>query len=79
VSPAAIEACRIVSRIRAKELKEVWTKDLDENLAQQTDEILYPGMMFRLAKDRMESTELWKIVEKMPKGGIPFLSLKIDI
>jgi hypothetical protein len=27
----------------------------------------------------MESTELWKIVEKMPKGGIPFLSLKIDI
>jgi len=27
-------------------------------------------MMFSLAKDRMEKTELWKIIRKMPKGAL---------
>jgi adenosine deaminase CECR1 len=30
----------------------------------------YPGMMFGLAKDKMERTKLWKIVKKMPKGAL---------
>jgi adenosine deaminase CECR1 len=33
-------------------------------------ENLYPGMMFVLAKERMEQTRLWKIVKKMPKGAL---------
>lgn len=31
---------------------------------------VYPGMMFRLAKDRMEKSKLWKIVHRMPKGAL---------
>lgn len=58
-----------MSRIRAKELREVWSQNLDdEDVDHQADEILYPGVMFNIAKGRMEKTKLWKIVEKMPKG-----------
>jgi adenosine deaminase CECR1 len=31
---------------------------------------MHSGMMFTLAKARMERTKLWKIVRKMPKGSI---------
>lgn len=71
MSAVAAEACRIVSRIRAKEMREVWSQNLDEDDDvddHQADEILYPGVMFNIAKGRMERTKLWKIVEKMPKG-----------
>jgi adenosine deaminase CECR1 len=27
-------------------------------------------MMFSLAKDRMEGTQLWKIIRRMPKGAL---------
>ncbi|EER23446.1 Adenosine/AMP deaminase family protein [Coccidioides posadasii C735 delta SOWgp] len=67
LSPVVREACRIVEYIRAKELRDVWTKDVQSELG---DEILYPGMMFRLARDRMEKTDLWKIMAKMPKGAL---------
>lgn len=36
----------------------------------KSDEILYPGVMFHLAKNRMETTDLWKIVHRMPKGSL---------
>lgn len=39
-------------------------------MAHQSDEMLYPGVMFHHAKGRMEKTNLWKIVEKMPKGSL---------
>jgi adenosine deaminase CECR1 len=68
MSAVAAEACRIVSHIRAKELRDVWTRDPDEDPEDQIDEILYPGVMFTVARERMERTKLWKIVEKMPKG-----------
>ena len=59
-----------MSEIRQRELKTVWTKGLDPNTAHQADEILYPGVMFHLAKGRMEKTDLWRIVERMPKGSL---------
>lgn len=31
---------------------------------------VYPGMMFSLARDRMEKSKLWKIVRRMPKGAL---------
>ena len=31
---------------------------------------VFPGMMFNLAKDRMEKSKLWQIVKKMPKGTL---------
>ncbi|QKX63346.1 uncharacterized protein TRUGW13939_10516 [Talaromyces rugulosus] len=65
MSAVAKEACRIVATIRDKELREIWTKD-----HQQDDELLYPGVMFTVARERMEKTKLWKIVEQMPKGSL---------
>ena len=34
------------------------------------DGVLFPGMMFGLAKDKMEATTLWRIVRRMPKGSL---------
>lgn len=31
---------------------------------------MFPGMMFNVAKEHMETTRLWKIVLKMPKGSL---------
>jgi hypothetical protein len=46
------------------------TAEFEDCLAQKTGANIYPGMMFSLAKDRMESTKLWKIIRKMPKGAL---------
>lgn len=68
LSPIAKRACDIVERIRNHENENIWTPQVEENLAQTSNECIFPGMMFMLAKDRMEDTKLWKIVRKMPKG-----------
>lgn len=68
LSPIARRACEIVDRIRSHESKTVWTPDVEERIAQTTGQSIFPGMMFMMAKDRMESTKLWKIVRRMPKG-----------
>ncbi|KAK2737660.1 hypothetical protein FQN57_007467 [Myotisia sp. PD_48] len=70
MSATVDEACRIISQIRARELKDVWTQDVEENLATSEKTVLYPGMMFRLAREKMEKTDLFKIVQKMPKGAL---------
>lgn len=73
LSPLARKACTIVSRIRSQEKSEIWTPDLEEQLARKEENngiIIHPGMMFTLAKETMESTKLWKIVRKMPKGAL---------
>lgn len=68
LSPIAKRACDIVDRIRDHENATVWTPQVEEDLSQSGKECLFPGMMFMLGKDRMESTKLWKIVRRMPKG-----------
>lgn len=68
LSPIARRACAIVDAIRAHEKDTVWTKNVEEDLAQKNHQSIFPGMMFMLAKERMESTNLWKIVRQMPKG-----------
>lgn len=70
LSPIAKEACAIVDRIRAHEQQTVWGPDVEETLALETGQAVFPGMMFMTAKERMESTKLWKIVRKMPKGAL---------
>jgi adenosine deaminase CECR1 len=70
LSPIAQRACAIVDRIRLEEKDAVWTPQVEEDLAESTGECVFPGMMFMLAKDRMESTRLWKIVRRMPKGSL---------
>ncbi|KAF7560882.1 hypothetical protein G7046_g3254 [Stylonectria norvegica] len=70
LSPIAKRACAIVDRIRDQENKDVWTPQVEEDLAQAGNECTFPGMMFMLAKDRMESTKLWNIIRHMPKGAL---------
>ncbi|PQE23595.1 adenosine deaminase family protein [Rutstroemia sp. NJR-2017a BVV2] len=70
LSPLAREACEIVSRIRAEEQASIWTSEFEDHVAQETGKNVYPGMMFSLAKDKMEQTKLWQIVRKMPKGAL---------
>ncbi|EGX90749.1 adenosine deaminase family protein [Cordyceps militaris CM01] len=70
LSPIAKRACRVVERIRAEELRTTWTADVEEKLASEMHATVFPGMMFSMAKDRMESTKLWRIVRRMPKGAL---------
>jgi adenosine deaminase CECR1 len=68
LSPTASRACEIVDKIRDEELRTVWTADVEEAMAADRHEAIFPGMMFMLAKERLERTRLWKIVRRMPKG-----------
>ncbi|KAI0858155.1 adenosine deaminase-related growth factor [Xylaria cubensis] len=71
LSPIAQRACAIVQRIRDEEKNTVWTPQLEDALAQKSENItVHPGMMFSLSKTRMESTKLWRIVRRMPKGAL---------
>ncbi|KAK7419346.1 hypothetical protein QQZ08_010879 [Neonectria magnoliae] len=70
LSPIANRACAIVERIRDHENTAVWTPQVEEDLARETNENIFPGMMFMLAKNRMENTKLWNIVRRMPKGAL---------
>ncbi|KAB8338956.1 hypothetical protein FH972_021896 [Carpinus fangiana] len=70
LSPMAQEACAIVNQIRFAEQQTLWTTSFEDSLAHETRQDLYPGMMFTLAKERIESSKLWQIVRKMPKGTL---------
>ncbi|KAI9738086.1 MAG: hypothetical protein M1818_005514 [Claussenomyces sp. TS43310] len=67
LSPDAAKACAIVAQIRAEEQQTTWRAPLDDPT--QSDE-LYPGMMFSLAKERMEATKLFSILSRFPKGTL---------
>ncbi|KAF1998680.1 Metallo-dependent hydrolase [Amniculicola lignicola CBS 123094] len=69
LSPIAAEACAIVDQIRFSEQQTLWTKEYEDSLESQHVDI-YPGMMFLLARERMEKSKLWKIVKNMPKGTL---------
>ncbi|KAI5860188.1 Metallo-dependent hydrolase [Durotheca rogersii] len=71
LSPIARRACDVVARIREEEKNTVWTPQLEDSLAQAAGSLtVHPGMMFSLSKERMESTKLWRIVRRMPKGAL---------
>ena len=70
LNPLALEACAIMSRIRADEQHTIWTNEHKEILASPPGVNYFPGMMFTLAKQRMETTKSWQIVRKMPKGAL---------
>ncbi|KAI4136090.1 MAG: hypothetical protein LQ347_000080 [Umbilicaria vellea] len=73
LSPMAAEACAIVARIRAEERRTVWTNEYEDDLAKEgkgAESSVFPGMMFSLARERMETTKLWQIIRKMPKGAL---------
>ncbi|RMZ82719.1 hypothetical protein DV738_g1523, partial [Chaetothyriales sp. CBS 135597] len=81
MTPLAKQAAKIMEAVRRKELQSVWTSDFEQSLADKNGGNLYPGMMFTLARDRMETTELWKMIERMPKGALlhAHLDAMVDI
>ncbi|KAK4493611.1 hypothetical protein PRZ48_015278 [Zasmidium cellare] len=70
LSPMAAEASAIVSAIRYEEQQTLWQPSVEDELATTTKGNIYPGMMFSLAKERVEKSKLWQIVKKMPKGAL---------
>ena len=70
ITPMVAEASKIVSTIRLEEAQTLWNRAHDTNLARSDGVVVYPGMMFSLAKPQMESSQLWKIVKRMPKGAL---------
>jgi adenosine deaminase CECR1 len=70
LSPMAREASAIISAIRFEEQQTLWLPKLEDDLAADGKGAVYPGMMFSLAKERMEQSKLWKIMRKMPKGAL---------
>ncbi|KAJ5033404.1 uncharacterized protein L3040_008521 [Drepanopeziza brunnea f. sp. 'multigermtubi'] len=72
LSPTAKQACDIVSCIRLREHETIWSRSnahVGEDPTLESEE-LFPGMIFNSAKNHMERTQLWKIVQKMPKGSL---------
>lgn len=65
----AAEACSIVSTIRFEERQTLWTAEYENSLASDATDI-FPGMMFTLARPKIEQSKLWQIVKKMPKGAL---------
>lgn len=70
MTPMAAEAAATVSAIRFQEQQTIWTHDFEDEVAKKEGVEVFPGMMFNLAKDRMEKSKLWQIVRKMPKGAL---------
>ncbi|KAI9682248.1 MAG: hypothetical protein M1817_000302 [Caeruleum heppii] len=70
LSPTALEACAIVSRLRDEERQQIWTDEFEDSPELRERGPVFPGMMFTLAKERMETTALWRIVSRMPKGAL---------
>jgi adenosine deaminase CECR1 len=70
MTPMAAEAAATVSAIRFQEQQTIWTHDFEDEVAKKEGVEIFPGMMFNLAKDRMEKSKLWQIVRKMPKGAL---------
>lgn len=70
LTPMAMEACAIVAQIRFEEQQTIWTEAFEDDMARTSKAELYPGMVFTIARKRMESTKLWDIVRRMPKGAL---------
>ncbi|KAI5797365.1 hypothetical protein DFH27DRAFT_561968 [Peziza echinospora] len=79
-SETARRAHLIVEKIRAHELATIWSKKAGgmniehEHTGggeeEEDEEEVFQGMVFTLAKARMEKTLLWKIVKQVPKGAL---------
>ena len=75
--PVAIQASRIISRLRSEELGSVWTRSLEDHLAEKTPNLLNGATSI----ETMLETRLWKIAKRFPKGSLLHVHLAgmIDI
>ncbi|KAH8891932.1 adenosine deaminase family protein [Thozetella sp. PMI_491] len=67
LSPAAKKASAIVAAIRQNEIDHYW-RHYGEIGQEETER--FAGMMFPLARPFILQSELWKIVQRMPKGAL---------
>lgn len=70
LNPLAAEACAIVSRIRQEEYLTVWKNRQGSGPLSENEVQSFPGMMFTLARKKIETTKTWEIVRRMPKGAL---------
>lgn len=70
LNPLAAEACAIVSRIRQEEYLTVWKNRQGSGPLSENEVQSYPGIMFTLARKKIETTKTWEIVRRMPKGAL---------
>ena len=70
LSPLALEACAIVARIRAEEQRMLWLNDHESKASGRATVSYHPGMVYRLGRERIQTTKLWQIVKRMPKGAL---------
>lgn len=76
LTPLAVEACAIVARIRAEEQRILWRNehnhnhDHDPKPSSHKAINYHPGMVYRLGQERIQTTKLWEIVKKLPKGAL---------
>lgn len=59
-----------MDRIRDEERKNIWDSVVATAMGQKSGVAIYPGMIFSQAKKLMETTKLWQIVKRMPKGAL---------
>ncbi|KAB8222701.1 hypothetical protein BDV33DRAFT_55325 [Aspergillus novoparasiticus] len=67
LSPVAAKACEIVSKIRARDLT---NSGLNEGNPRQLNTTSQTSRMSHLNRDEVQETELWRILQKMPKGSL---------
>ncbi|KAF2793240.1 adenosine deaminase family protein [Melanomma pulvis-pyrius CBS 109.77] len=67
LSPTAKQAVIIVDAIRKEEIETYWRYP---GRVGRQDEERFAGMMFPKARPFIVSTELWKIIQRMPKGSL---------
>lgn len=70
MSPLARQAAKTMASIRRRELQTIWASAYEMSLGEEKNSNLFPGMMFTLAREKMESTEVWRVIERMPKGAL---------
>ena len=80
LSPKAIEASSIVSKLRSQEKETTWTQALEDRLAQRNHNLTH-GAASSLDGDTIRKTNLWKIAKKFPKGALlhSHLAAMVDI
>ncbi|KAE8417699.1 hypothetical protein BDV36DRAFT_173718 [Aspergillus pseudocaelatus] len=67
LSPVATKACEIVSKIRTRDLTNL---GLNEEVPRQLNSTSQTSRMSHLNRDEVQKTELWRILQKMPKGSL---------
>ncbi|GAB1194822.1 hypothetical protein APSETT444_004073 [Aspergillus pseudonomiae] len=67
LSPVARKACDIVSKIRAHDLTNL---GLNEGNPRQLTSTPQTSRISHLTRDEVQKTDLWRILQKMPKGSL---------